>query len=167
MTNSSTDPTDRVRLAFEQLADAAGRIKTVSDGLGAQVVAIERALQSLNVGVACWVTLQKSKDETGYYTNSDLGYTRFNRRWCLVVRVIRGVADAPPDDVERWPLNEAPRFMRAKAITRIPELLESLVKATNAATVRLGKLCNPTEEWVEALQESIPSGAKRGQGDDQ
>jgi hypothetical protein len=55
--------------------------------------------------------------------------------WCLAIRTVSGNnADPEGETQEMWPLNEAPRYLRVKAVNRLPDLIKALVEATNATT---------------------------------
>lgn len=144
-------PSERITIAFETLATSAKTLNDVSGELAKPIASLERALQRLNVGVACWTTINGDSDGYRYWSN-DVGYSRVKRRWCLAIRTIEGREDAPEiAEEEVWPFNEAPRYLRVKAVDKLPELVEALVKATDSAAARLKKKVAPANELATAV----------------
>ena len=123
----------------------------ISGELAKPIVALEQALQQLNLGVACWTQITGGNDEIEHWSH-DLGYARVRGRWCLAVRNAQGQHVNPDrDEIEIWPFNEAPLYRRINAVDKLPDLIESLVDATNATATRLRKKVAPTQELATAV----------------
>jgi hypothetical protein len=50
-----------------------------------------------------------------------------------------------------WPFNEAPRYLRVKAVDKLPDLIEAMVAATDATAERLRKKVEPARELATAV----------------
>ena len=156
--NGSLDPSERIAIAFKTLITSAKRINDASDELTKPIASLERALKRLNLGVACWITINSGTDEDLCWSQ-DVGYSRIRRvngSWRLAIRTIEG----PEHDVSRrslevWPFSDAPRHLRVKAVDKLPELIEALVKTTNATASRLKKKVAPATQLADAVSELI------------
>ena len=145
-------PSERMAQAFKNLTVAAKNVNTASGDLAKQIAALEKALKGLNVGVACWTSISSFENDVRFSVK-ELGHARVNRKWCLAIRTSEGLHNDDPEmiDGELWPFNEAPRYLRVKAVDKIPALIEQLVEATNALTDRLNKKVEPAQEYVAAV----------------
>ncbi len=157
--NSSANPapnaSERISSAFEKLTASAKDINEVSSDLAKPVYSIEHALQNLNLGVACWTKI--SGDSDGYnYWSHEVGYSRIKRHWCLGIRTAEGNEANPEDESEEvWPFNEAPLYLRIKAVDKLPDLIEAMIDATNATTKRVKEKVSPTQEIAAAVSALI------------
>lgn len=147
--NDSLGPTERTTVAFGALAASAKKLNDVSGELAQPVASLERALHRLSIGVACWTRIAGHDD--GYNCwSQDVGYSMINGEWRLAVRKTHG--DDPENALEEvWPLNEAPLYLRIRAVDKLPDLLEAFVKATDAAANRLSKKVRPAQELAAAV----------------
>ena len=158
---SEPTPAERITNAFQTLTTSAKAINDVSGELAKPIVALEQALQRLNLGVACWTQISGGSDELEHWSQ-DLGYARVRGRWCLAVRKVQGQHVNPDrDEIEIWPFNEAPLYQRINAVDKLPDLIESLVDATNATAKRLHKKVAPTQELATAVSALLNSKKKK------
>ena len=151
----SSSPPERIAVAFRTLIGSAKSINEASGELAKPIASLEKALKRLNLGVACWTEINGYSDGY-YYWRHDVGYCRVRGTWRLAIRTIEGREDDPgPDFSEEWPFGEAPRHLRVKAVSKLPELIEALVKATDATTDRLKKQVAPAQELATAVNELV------------
>ena len=145
--------------AFTALAVSAKKINAVSGELARPVASLDTSLKRLDVGVECWTEVNRRTDEYGYeYWIHDVGYTRHKGKWCLAIRTSEGDERFPPGETaEVWPFNEAPRYLQAKAVDKLPDLIEALVKATDAAAKRLEGKVAPAEALAAAASDIVKS----------
>ena len=147
--NGSLGPTERTTVAFGALATSAKKLNEVSGELAQPIASLERALHRLSIGVACWTRIAGHDDGHNCWSQ-DLGYSMVNGEWRLAVRKIDG--DDPENAIENvWPFNEAPLYLRIRAVDKLPDLLEAFVKATDAAANRLSKKVGPAQELAAAV----------------
>lgn len=151
----SSSPAERIAIAFNTLIGSAKSINEASGELAKPIASLEKALKRLNLGVACWTKINDGRD--GYdYWSQDVGYSRVRGTWRLAIRTVEGREDDPGREFqEEWPFGEAPRHLRIKAVSRLPELIEALVKATDATTARLKKQVAPAQELATAVNELV------------
>ena len=158
-----SDPTvgapERMDSALRALVASAEKINAASDELARPVSSLDRVLKHLNVGVECWTEVNRFGDDDGWqYWGHDVGYTRHARKWCLAIRTVEGDERFPERErLEVWPFNEAPRYLRTKAVDKLPELIEALVKATDAAAKRLEGKVAPAEALASAARTLVDS----------
>ena len=148
---SAPPPVERVANAFKILRSSAKAINRTSGELAKPIVVLEQALQRLNLGVACWTAINRGGNEFASWSQ-DLGYAQVKGRWCLAIRDVEELHDDPDrDKIAIWPFNEAPLYQRIRAVDKLPDLIESLVNATNATAKRLHSKVAPAEEIAEAV----------------
>ena len=147
--NGSLGPTERTTVAFGALASSAKKLNEVSGELAQPIASLERALHRLSIGVACWTRIAGHDDGHNCWSQ-DVGYSIVNGEWRLAVRKVQG--DDPENTLEEvWPFNEAPLYLRIRAVDKLPDLLEAFVRATDAATNRLSKKVGPAQELAAAV----------------
>ena len=151
---STPSPSERIATAFSTLIVAAKGINDVSGELAKPIGSLERALKRLNLGVACWTRISGGSDGFNHWSQ-EVGYSRVRGNWRLAIRTLDGSEGDPEPAIEEWPFGEAPRHLRIKAVDKLPELIEALVKATDATTTRLKKKVVPAQELATAVNELI------------
>ena len=149
--NGSLGPAERTTIAFGALAASAKKLNEVSGELAQPVASLERALHRLSIGVACWTRIAGHDDGHDCWSQ-DVGYSMVNGAWRLAARRVHGDGVNPENTREEvWPFNEAPLYLRIRAVDKIPDLLEAFVKATDAAANRLSKKVGPAQELADAV----------------
>jgi hypothetical protein len=146
----STARSERVSAAFAKLKVSAKSINEISGKLGKQIQAVEECLQRINVGVACWAKINEGRDGDEYWSQS-IGYCSFKDDWHIAIETREGADWADEDKVERWPFDKAPRYLQPKAVDKLPELIEALVSATDAAAARIQEKIGPAEEIASSI----------------
>jgi hypothetical protein len=153
MPDEVLSPSARMSAAFSRLRESAKEIKATSDELTRAVQGVERALEHLHLRVACWTLLSEwtafDQDE---FRREYVGYIEVRKQWRIVVRTSEGFASHPDesDDIT-WAFDDAPQYLRIKAVDKLPELIESLVLTVEKTTERLKKKIAPTQELAKAV----------------
>ena len=58
----------------------------------------------------------------------------------------------PDEEIERtWRFDQAPQYLRVKAIDKLPDLIEDLVRTVDKTAERLRKKVGPAEELATAV----------------
>ena len=156
----STHPSERISAAFKTLIASAKSINDASGELAKPIASLERSLKRLNLGIACWTNIRDDTTEWPYFRNQQVGYAYSKDRgsWCLAIRTSEGREDMPEPAYEKtWPFSEAPGYLRIRAVDKLPELIEALVKTTEATTSKLKKQVAPAQELAAAVNELINS----------
>lgn len=146
---------ERVQNSIQQLPAAAASLNAATDQLGKSVGDLDGVLRKYSLGVPTWVPFSSSPNSWfPRYHHDDIGYAKVGGKWGVAIRTVDGdeVSDSS-DDVEQWLFNDAPRLLRLRAIEKIPELLEALLKSAEEMTK---KLTEKAEE-VGALTAAINS----------
>ena len=115
----------RVSAAFEKLATFAPELNAVSDELAKPILAINKALQTLNLGVAAWVTFEEQQHEGELLSVHSIGYAKVAGRWGIAIRY-EGTDSGGEPETREWPFGDAPRSLRLKALDHLPALLDEL-----------------------------------------
>jgi hypothetical protein len=124
---------ERVSASYRQLSLAASHLNLVSDELGKSIAVLDGALKKLNLGITCWLRIDRWEDTLGSYSSRYLGYAKVNNRWGIALRIVTG-NDAKPDEatIEEGLFNDAPRALRIESIDKLPDLFEQLIKEADA-----------------------------------
>ena len=151
--------TGKAEAALKQLTSLSKNLNEASDELSRQIATVESALNALNLGTWAWVyepTMTEAElsepDAKGqrYELNyvHTLGYGKHKGKWGLLVS---SCWDYDDENAEITPLRDAPREVRLKAIDKIPELLEALVKEVAALTEEASKKASQARELASAI----------------
>jgi len=166
--NSPEKPlTERVTSSIERLASAAHDLNTVSGELGKAIAAIDTVLQTLNIGLPTWTTIEKGDDlPTGseFYWSRDIGYAKVSNRWGISLRTVAGHYSSPDEEnCESWLFNDAPRWLRIVAVEKIPDLLEALIKSAEETTKKIRNKTDEANQLAAAIAQAAgKKPAKRG-----
>src|SRR5262245_29294513 len=155
MTAKTDSLNNRISSSYKQLTQAASELNAASDALGKFVTALDAALRRLNLGIATWLRLESREDGSGNYTKRDLGYAKVGSKWGIALRTMTGNHNAPEEsNVEEWLFNDAPRALRIESVEKLPDLFESLVKETTAATRQIRTRTEHVQSLASALGDS-------------
>ncbi len=131
---------EKVQGSYVKLALAAAEINAASAELSRAGATWDSLLQGLNLGVSAWVKLA-SGEWNGHWWSDEIGYAHVNDKWGLTLRQRKGRYDQPDelDDEKTWLFGQAPRALRVVGITRLPDLLDALLKQTEEAARKITK----------------------------
>jgi hypothetical protein len=134
---------------LKQLSTASEALNNVSDIFNDQIMVIEEALASYNVGVTAWVHAYTDSyeeyDQRGdvrgvIETLYSVGYQKWGGKWCLIVASECDYGRSPGDaDRTEWVLRDAPRAIRMRVIAAIPALLAKLVEEATKLAAEISK----------------------------
>lgn len=142
----------RIAASYKKLAGAAQLLNSASDGLSKQILALDAALQRLNLGVIAWERVQGDDDDgNGFYWSRDVGYAKVGSRWGLALRNREGSHHHEEAKVEEWLFNDSPRHLRIDAIDKIPDLVEKLIKASEKTARKLHEKTAQAGELAAAV----------------
>ena len=114
---------------------------------------MESALKKLNLGVSAWVKLSGSTNNfSDNWWTRDVGYAKIRDKWGVALRTASGNYAHPDDESsEEWPFSEAPRWMRAEAVNKLPDLLEALLSKALETTKGLTSKTAQVYELTAAI----------------
>ena len=148
MSNQNDSLSERVSELLPSLATTAENLNEASKKLSELIERIDHALQLLNLGVPAGV-----KVPCHGYWSVQLGYSKTGRKWGLTLRRTAGDEDIPESfEEEEWPFNDAPRSLRIKAVSKIPELIMKLNREAMVVTEQISASLNETAPLVEAIE---------------
>ena len=146
----------KVQTSFKKLYLAAADLNTASDELGKAVTIWDSALKKLNLGIEAWV--DSSGGESGdLWWDRGIGYAQVNDKWGLALRTREGDYREPDQltrESETWHFNQAPRWLRIEGVTKLPELLEALLRGAEDTTKELLEQTGQVLAMVDAVKAS-------------
>lgn len=127
---------ERVQQAIQQFPAAALSLNIATDQLGKSVAELDVVLKKFSLGVPTWVSFS-GWERYNHYGSEEVGYAKIGGRWGIAIRTVHGNDQDPDDDIEQWLFNDAPRMLRVRAVEKIPDLLEELLKTAAVMAVTI------------------------------
>ena len=157
MAEKKDDLVQRVQNSYRQLPVVATSLNNESDKLNASAKRLETILRKHPIGVASWVHFAESRSQDGmHYSFQDVGFAKLNGKWGLAIRTVSGtLSPFDDDDVETWMFNEAPRGLRVRAVAKLPELLEQLVKDATEMIAEVTEQVMAVDFLADALESTL------------
>jgi len=140
-------------------------LNSASDELTEAISAINTVLQGLNIGLATWTTIDSGNGlpDDGSYWSRSLGYAKIGNKWGIALRDVAGDANYPNEELcDEWLFNDAPRWLRLAGISKIPDLLETMVKTTQETTKKIRVKTAEAEQLAAVIAQA--AGKKASQG---
>ena len=123
---------DRAKLqsSLKELAASADTLNSLSDQLNAQVAEVESAVNKTAIGLTASVNTEDWADERGdRYDIWRICYAKHQNKWGFTIEHHWGLEGfEESNQSETWAFKEAPREHRLKAVAKIPDLIDALVK---------------------------------------
>jgi len=158
----------KISSTFEALSRTAKKLNDESDKLSKTIEKLNLALQVLNLGVHAWVQFDKwcgEDDSEGYY---EIGYDKSMGPWGLCLRSFASSDHTGAENTSAWTFNGAPRELRIRAVSHIPELIEALNKAASQLVQDLSERNSDADQIAQALgfptEMDAKDGNAKGQG---
>ncbi len=149
---------------LKQLTAAAKALNELSDTLTTQVGQIEAIVNALNLGVRASVQVETLSLSEDHFCRSwlQLGYGKSGNKWGFIVEeLFQDLNNPDGDDYDCWPFKEAPREFRIKAVDKIPELLEALVKKSAEVASDITKRVEYAKDIASNLYKLALDGPKK------
>ncbi len=151
--------TGKAEASLKQLSSLARSLNEASDQLAQQIGVMEAALNSYKLGVWAWVRTpilsqtdlsEPDGDGRRYEITYEhrLGYGKHNNKWGLLVS---SGWDFDDENTQIAFLRDASREIRLRAMDKMPELLEVIVKETASITDEASKKAAEAKEFAAAL----------------
>lgn len=145
-------PNVRLTQGIAKLKDSTKPLHNASQILWQPVDSLESTLSNMNVRVPCWTEITSSTEDGVHYWNEYVGWVEVNDQWCIALKTCESAEYADRDtNVKIKKFNDAPYYLRIKAIDKLPELIEALIQAVDATTARMQKKVQPARELADAL----------------
>jgi hypothetical protein len=153
----ASDPTStpaHVRIAngLAQLGDANKDLKKKSRVLCQPVQPVETAFAKLNVRVPCWTEIASVTQNGVDYWNESIGWAELDGQWHIVLKTCESdIRFDEETNVHIHRFGDAPYYLQAKGIDKLPELVEGLVAAVKSTSERIAKKLPDAAELGDAL----------------
>jgi hypothetical protein len=147
-------PSVRLASAYKRLAASAAALNAASDEFSKPIEELETALQRLNLGLITWQKVVGGEDEYENYWRREIGYTRMDGTWGIVIRSVSGNHNHDEPDVELWSFGDAPRSYRIEAVDKLPELLEELIRNSDKTAKKLRDKTAEARELAAAVKQA-------------
>jgi len=152
-----------IQANLKQLETSAHALNKLSDDLTKKVAEIEDTINGLNLGVTANVQIESWSDEEG--TSSSrwrLAYGKQSGKWGFVIEYLfEDHLSYANDEYSSWPFKDSPREQRIKAVEKIPQLLEALVKTSSEVAEQISSKISYTESLAATLLAAKPESTKK------
>ena len=156
MPAENSNPLERVKATYQQLADVAVTLNISSDNLSSSITSLDNALRKLKLGIESWFAFRSGRPSENYAVwHDDIGYAKIGGKWGLALRSVSDGDASDPPDIEQWPFSDAPRMLRVKAVDHIPGLLDRLLKDAKEAIEKVNHQTRSVE-LLTAIITDIP-----------
>jgi hypothetical protein len=124
------------RGAFLELASIASKLNSSTDELKRAVLELDKALESLNMGISAWVPFPKRGYGITVVNTHEVGYDKIKGQWGIAIRPIKAVHSpilGMPQKDEIWLFGDAPRGLRLAAIPALSKMIAQLRDSASTA----------------------------------
>ena len=147
----------RIANSFKQLAASATKLHQATNEFSQVTAPIDDLLKQLNLGVECWVRVNKWSGDEGTATIHEIGYTKVSGQWGVALRSFDVGVMGDREHDELWRFNDGPRMMRLDAVEKLPDLLEELVKKADKFTRQMQEGTQTASHVIAALHAAADS----------
>ncbi len=152
-----------IQTNLKQLATSAHALNKLSDQLTKEVAEIEDTINRLNLGVTANVRFEHwSNEEHTSYSSWRLAYGKEGGKWGFVIEYVSEDLEDPfAGSHDTWPFKDSPRDKRIRAVEKIPDLLEALVKQSNELAEEISRKISYTQSIAATLLVAKPESTKK------
>jgi hypothetical protein len=121
---------DKLQKSLQELTSSADTLNSLSDQLNRQVSDVESSVNKVGIGLTAYVNTESWSDERGErYDVWRICYEKHASKWGFTIQHLWG-HEAFPDsgESETWAFKDAPREHRLRAVEKIPDLIDVLLK---------------------------------------
>jgi hypothetical protein len=156
-------PATEINAKLKALSTASVTLNDLSDQLTREVASIESTINQLNLGISASVTFETWSDDTGMISDLwRLAYGRSSNKWGFLVEHLNENLNYPEEgDLEAWPFKDAPREQRLKAVGKIPELLDLLVKKSSEFASDVTSTVGYVKALAVGFEQSKPESSRK------
>jgi len=155
----------KLSASLQELTKSANSLNTLSDQLNKEVAGAESALNNIGIGLTAYVTTEPSPDDPSDPLQYDfwrIGYEKHAGKWGITIGHLWGHEAFPESEKEEtWAFKDAPREHRLKAVEKIPELIDALVKKANEFSADLTASMSFAQALAATLTNSNGSASKK------
>lgn len=152
---------EKAQRAIEQFPAAAASLNNATDQLGKAIAELDAVLKRFSLGVPTWIAFS-SWEHYNNYSSDEIGYSKIGGKWGIAIRTIEGNHQDPEgDEIEQWIFNDAPRLLRVEAVSKIPELLEELLKKAAQMTNRIVEKAAEVDALAAGINAVIEAPSKQ------
>ena len=121
---------EKLQNSLQELASSADTLNSLSDQLNKQILDVESAVNKMGIGLTAYMNTESWSDERGErYDIWRICYEKHSSKWGFTIQHLWGLESYDDSqDSETWAFKDAPREHRLKAIEKIPDLIDALVK---------------------------------------
>ena len=161
MAEKEVPPTERIAASFKELALISPEVESAALDLANSISALEKYLRRTGIQVSAWHQISGDEDEDGFYWSRDIGWAHIEKTWSIGIRKTEGSNRYDHHTEEIWPFRDAPKWMCIEAVSKLPDLLETLNKRSKDTIDKLKARKRDADELAAAIEAVIPETAQQ------
>lgn len=157
MAENKIPPSERIAASFRELALVSPEVDSAAADLAESISTLESYLRRIGIKVSAWNCIAgEDVDQDGYYWSRDIGWTLVRNMWSIAIRKTSGNDQYNEHNEEIWTFADAPRWMAIEAVSKLPDLFETLIKRTKETTEKLKARKKDADQLAAAIEAVIP-----------
>jgi hypothetical protein len=156
MAERKIPPTERITASFKELALVSPDVESAAADLAKSISNLESYLRRIGIQVSAWHEIAGNNDGFGPYWSRDIGWSNINNMWSIAVRKTSGHNAFDAYEEEVWTFDNAPRWMAMEAVSKLPDLFETLIKRSKETTEKLIARKKDADELAAAIEAILP-----------
>ncbi len=150
-------PSERIAASFKELALVSPEVDSAAADLAKSISTLESYLRRLGIKVSAWHRIAgDNTDEEGYYWSRDVGWSSIRNIWSIAIRKTSGNVLSDEHHEEIWTFADAPRWMAIEAVSKLPDLFETLIERTKETTEKLKARKKDADRLAAAIEAVFP-----------
>jgi hypothetical protein len=150
-------PSERITASFRELALVSPEVDSAAEDLANSISTLESYLRRIGIKVSAWHRIAgEDADQEGYYWSRDIGWSSVRDTWRIAIRKTNGNEHYDEHNEEIWGFADAPRWMAVEAVSKLPDLFETLIQRTKEMTKKLKARAKETNELAAAIAAVFP-----------
>lgn len=157
MAEKKIPPSERIAASFKELALVSPEVDSAAADLAKSISTLESYLRRLGIKVSAWHCIAgDDTDREGYYWSRDVGWSSIHNMWRIAIRKTSGNLNIDEHNEEIWTFADAPRWMAIEAVSKLPDLIETLIERTKETTEKLKARKKDADQLAAAIEAVFP-----------
>jgi hypothetical protein len=157
MADKKIPPTERIVASFKELALVSPEIESASADLAKSISNLESYLRRIGIQVSAWHQIAGDNDpEDSSYWSRDIGWSNVRDAWSIALRKTDGNHNHDYHNEAVWRFADAPKWMAIEAVSKLPDLFETLIKRSRETIEKLNARKKDADELAAAIEAVLP-----------
>jgi|SRR6266850_2674514 len=162
MAEKKIPPTERIAASFKELAFVSPEVESAAADLAKSISNLESYLRRIGIQVSAWHRIAGDDDpQDGSYWSRDIGWSHVEDMWSIALRKTNGSHAYDHHNEEVWRFADAPKWMAIEAISKLPDLFETIIKRSRETIEKLNARKKDADELAAAIEAVLPEATEQ------